>query len=123
MVSKWLRRAAVRRTLFASVVVVLTTAVGSLGWRVLAQDRQLANQRVGEVRDVVADLVVVAFNQRLSTIERELDSVLSHGESAPGLDRSGGVLVRMTGDSLRTWPAGSSSLLSATLPALRAARG
>jgi len=104
MVSRWLRRASLRRTLFAVVALLLTSTVGWLGWRVLAQDEQLVTQRVAEDREVAADLVVAALTQRLAAIERELDAALRSGGFEPAFERSAAVVVRITGDSIRTWP-------------------
>jgi signal transduction histidine kinase len=106
MVSKWLRRTATRRTLLGAIVVLLTVAIGSLAWRVLAQDQQLAKQRVAENREVAADLVVADFERQLSAIERDLDAALRDGESVPPAVM-GAVLVRVTGDGVRAWPEGS----------------
>jgi hypothetical protein len=105
MVSKWLRRRTLRRTLFAAVVIVLMTTVGWLGTRVLVQDRQLAGQRVTEDREVAADLVVAAFNQRLSSIERDLDAALSRRDVTPDFEPIDAIVVRISGDAIRTWPA------------------
>ena len=92
MVSTWLRRTGVRRTLFAGVVLLLTASVGWLGWRVLAQEQQ---KRVDEERETAADLIVADFNQRLSSIERDLEAGLSRDDRPAGLDRSGGVVIRL----------------------------
>ena len=104
MVSRWLRRASLRRSLFAVVALLLTSTVGWLGWRVLALDEQLATQRVADEREVAADLVVAALTQRLAAIERELDAALRSGRVEPAFEPDGAVVVRMTGDSIRTWP-------------------
>jgi signal transduction histidine kinase len=106
MVSKRLRRTAIRRTLFGAIVSVLTAAIGFLGWRVLAQDQQLARQRLAEDREVAADLVVADFERRLSSIERDLDAALRDRESVPPAVK-GAVLVRITADGVRAWPEGS----------------
>jgi signal transduction histidine kinase len=104
MVSRWLRRSSLRRTLFAVVVLLLTSTVGWLGWReLLAQDEQLATQ-LAEDREVAADLVVAALTQRLAAIERELDAALRSGGVQPAFERSGAVVVRIAGDIIRTWP-------------------
>ena len=103
MVSKWLRRTSLRRSLFAGVVLAAITGVGSLGWRVLAQDRQ---KRLTEDREVAADLVVAAFDQRLSALERTLDAALAGGELRPiepAMD--GAVLIRISVDGILTSPA------------------
>jgi signal transduction histidine kinase len=105
MVSRWLRRRSLRRTLFAAVVIVLMATVGWLGTRVLVQDRQLAGQRVTEDREVAADLVVAAFNQRLSSIERDLDAALSRRDMTPDFEPTDAIVVRISGDAIRTWPA------------------
>ena len=102
MVSKWLRRTSLRRSLFAGVVLVAITSVGALGWRVLSQDRQ---KRLTEDREVAADLVVAAFDQRLSTLERSLDATLAGAElklTEPAVD--GAVLVRFSAEGIRTSP-------------------
>lgn len=106
MVSRWLRRTAIRRTLFGAIVLLLTAAIGSLGWRVLAQDQQLAKQRVAENREVAADLAVADFERQLSSIERDLDAALRDEDSVSSAG-AGTVLVRITGGGVRAWPEGS----------------
>ena len=104
MLSKWLRRAAVRRTLFAAVALCLMATVGWLGWRVLAQERQAAQSAADGDRQAAADSIVAAFGQRLSEIERTLDDALGSGELARGAVAKQAVVVRMTGDAIRAWP-------------------
>jgi len=105
MVSKSLRRSGFRRALLAGVVVLLMATIGWLGWRDLAQDRRLASQRVAEEREIAADLLVAALNQRLSLLERGLDAALTRG----GFDRpmaglAGGVMVRFSPGAIHTSP-------------------
>ncbi len=104
MVSKWLRRTAIRRTLFAGIVVLLTATIGWLGQRVLAQDQQLTSQRIADDREIAADLVVAAFNQRLAAIERDLDAELTRDSLTPISRDPGAILVRLTGDAIDTSP-------------------
>jgi hypothetical protein len=103
MVSKWLRRTPLRRSLFAGVVLAAIASVGSLGWRVLSQDRQ---KRLTEDREVAADLVVAAFDQRLSALERTLDEALAGGEFRPVEPVvDGTVLIRISAEGIHTSPA------------------
>src|SRR6187397_2659474 len=96
MVSKWLRRTSIRRTVFTALVLLLTTTVGWLGWRVLAQDEQLASQRVADDREIAADLVVATLEQRLSALERDLDTALAGGQLDRPAPATGEVLIRLT---------------------------
>ena len=94
-----------RRGLFLSVMLLLASALGWLGWRLLAQDEQLARQRLAEQRDIAADLLVAAFDQRLSAVEQDLDRVLAGSSAAPVIPTAdGAVLARIAPDALRAWP-------------------
>ena len=73
------KRLPVRRRLgliFLAVMLGLAATLGWLGWRLLAQDQQLAAQRLAEQRETAADLVVAALERRLSAVEHDLDRAL-----------------------------------------------
>jgi hypothetical protein len=73
MSGEWLRGPRRIRVVFFGVMLLLAATLGWLGWRLLAQDQQLAAQRLTERRDAAAALVVAAFEKRLLEIEQELD--------------------------------------------------
>jgi signal transduction histidine kinase len=92
----WLRVAHRRRSLFLGITLVLATTLGWLGWRLLAQDEQLARQRAAEQRESAADLIVAGLSQRLSALEQSLPGSPTLSEVPPAVSGSDdAVLVRI----------------------------
>jgi signal transduction histidine kinase len=105
MASTWLRRAGPRRALLAGLVAALLGVLGWLGWRVLEQDRQLAVQRRADDREIAADVVAAALGQRLSAIERDLDTAAARPDAPlPFGVGAGAVVARLSNDHIRSWP-------------------
>jgi signal transduction histidine kinase len=91
------------RLVFVSVMVLLTAALGGLGWRLLDQERTLALQSLAEQRDSAADLVTAALEKRLTALEQKLETAFLSPETAwPRTE--GAILVRFGSDSIETWP-------------------
>jgi signal transduction histidine kinase len=103
----WLRVAHRRRSLFLGITLVLATTLGWLGWRLLAQDEQLARQRAAEQRESAADLIVAGLSQRLSALEQTLDRSLSQSEIPAAVSSSDDVvLVRVGLNGIDAVPSG-----------------
>jgi hypothetical protein len=56
-------------------MVVMASTLGWLGWRLPAQDDELGRQRLAEQRELAADRLVAALEQRLVSIEQNLDQL------------------------------------------------
>lgn len=103
----WLRVAHRRRSLFLGITLVLATTLGWLGWRLLAQDEQLASQRAAEQRESAADLIVAGLSQRLSSLELSLDRSLTQSEFPPAVSSADdAVLVRIGLNGINAAPTG-----------------
>jgi hypothetical protein len=103
MSGDWLRAPRRLRLAFVFVMLLLTVAVGGLGWRLLDQDMAAALQTLAEQRDSAADLAAAALEKRITRTEQDLDRVFS----MPEADRprsEGAVFVRFVADSVETWP-------------------
>jgi signal transduction histidine kinase len=107
MSGEWLRGPRRIRLVFFGVMLLLAATLGWLGWRLLAQDQQLAAQRLTERRDAAADLVVAAFEKRLLEIEQELDRLQAGFAPAnvPAPDAGAAVYVAFGNGQIRVWPA------------------
>ena len=105
MVADWIRVARHRRSVFLAVMLLLASTLGWLGWRLLAQDEQLAGQRLADDRDVAADLVAAAFERRLSSVEQDLDHLIGPSGVGPAKPpEEGAAVVRLQHDAVRAWP-------------------
>src|SRR5436190_13123195 len=101
----WLRVTHRRRGLFLGIMLVLAATLGWLGWRLLAQDEQLARQRSAEQREVAADLLVAGLGQRLLALEQALDRALTQPDAIADIPMSDdAVVVRVTSGILHAWP-------------------
>lgn len=105
MLGEWLPVPRRVRLVFLAVMLLLAATLGWLGWRLLAQDQQLAAQRLAERRDTAADLIVAALEKRLLEVEQDLDRVLADGApvNPPSSSDTATVMMFRSG-SLRTWP-------------------
>jgi len=103
----WLRVAHRRRSLFLGITLVLAATLGWLGWRLLAQDEQLARQRAAEQRESAADLIVAGLSQRMSALEQSLDRSLAQSEIPPAVSSTDdAVLVRIGLNGIDAAPTG-----------------
>ena len=104
MRSDWFGARRHLRVSFLVITLVLTTALGWLGWRLLEQDEQLSTQRMAEQREAAADALVTSLERRLAAIERELDRIATTGAPAapPALDEA--LFVRVRETAVETWP-------------------
>jgi hypothetical protein len=69
---------------FLATVVVLSAGLVWLGWRTIAQDRALSQQRVRDRLESFADLVATQLRQTLAELEEPLSRLSIVG--AAGLD-------------------------------------
>lgn len=70
--SHWFRPPRHLLILFLGITLVLASALGWLGWRLLQQDRALATQRIQQRLDDSADLISAALLRRVSVTEQML---------------------------------------------------
>jgi signal transduction histidine kinase len=89
------------RLVFLAVMLLLASTLGWLGWRLLAQDRELAKQRTVDRQEVAADMVIAAFEKRFSEAEQNLARLLTGDED---VHEDGPLFVRFSLNEIRTWP-------------------
>ena len=106
MFGEWLRGPRQLRVVFLAVMLLLSAALGWLGWRLLQQDQQLFAQRLAERREIAADLAVAGLEKRLSAVEHDLSQALVAGDLAQARVADGAVLVQFLPDAIRAWPQG-----------------
>jgi signal transduction histidine kinase len=107
MSSEALRRPSQLRLIFLGTMLLLAGMLGWLGWRLLEQDRQLADQRLADRKETTADLVVAALEKRLAAIEQQLAETAAAGTppAQPGI-AEGAVMVQFAEGSIHAWPRG-----------------
>lgn len=105
MSGQWFRAPRQLPLIFLAAMVLLSGALGWLGWRLLQQDQQLSAQRLSERRETAADLVVTALEKQLSAVEHELSHIPAAGKppntpAAPGRT----IWVQLLPGMIRVWP-------------------
>ncbi len=82
----WIRPPRHVLPLFLAVTLVPAAGLVWLGWRLLHQERELADQRVQERRERAADLLVAALEQKLLATEQDLTESVALQNAALGDD-------------------------------------
>jgi signal transduction histidine kinase len=84
--------------LFLALTMVPSMALAWLGWQFVVQDRALQSQRLREVLERAAAVVVASLERELSAIERDLPSMLrlSGGAVVP-IDQAVAILFERSG--------------------------
>ncbi len=76
----WIRPPRHLLALFLGITVLLASALGFLGWRLLEQDRALEKQRAQERLGQSADLIASGLAHRLGQIDDQLRLILARPE-------------------------------------------
>lgn len=100
----WLRPPGRTLAVFLCLMLVLSGALGWLGWQWLKQDRALEGQRLQERLELAADYMASALRQNLMGLENFLSFLPSPGAKGP----PGGVLtLQATKRAVDVYPPGS----------------
>lgn len=95
--------------LLATAAAVSTASLAWVGWQLLAQDAAAQAQRAHEYVEVQADRVVQSLERFVAGTERQLSDWAARPEGPPPTPRHGGLVVVVSGDTIRT--TGSPALL------------
>lgn len=111
---QWLRPPRNYVVAFAGTALTLLATLGWLGWRLLEQERDLADQRTRAQLEAAADVVTASLTGRLTETEAELSHIASM--PADSLDAAAGRYARTLGADaalvlfapagIRSYPAG-----------------
>jgi len=100
----WLRPPGRTLTVFLCLMLVLSGALGWLGWQLLKQDRALEGQRLQERLELAADQMAVALQQSLTDLESYLSFLPSPGAKEPP---TGVIVLQVTKGTVNAYPSGS----------------
>lgn len=105
MFSQFLRDPRRLQVAFVAVMLLFATTLGSLGWRLIENDRALDAQRAADQRETAADLVEASLNRQLSAWRQRLGTWLNERQdgSVPDLPARC-VVVRFDHRSVRASP-------------------
>ncbi len=111
-ISTWFRPPRHLLILFLGIMGILASALGWLGWRLLQQDRALADQQVRARLEAAADAVTVELNRHISDVEETLTrlALLSTQElpvqiAKPATDlEDGAMFAVLDGDGVDAFP-------------------
>src|SRR5215831_12755882 len=85
--------------LAAALVLMVASAIGWLGWRLLSQEETLARQQAHNQLEQTADVVSAGFVRRMTDTQSwlsQIQSTLPTGAASPSSPAAGAVVVKFS---------------------------